>query len=361
MAKTWTLTELVAEWRKYTGRTTSDQISDEDVKVLINDYYVNHFPDDAEVDEFDVFYTQALSATDDGVYSIPQSVDRFDDPVTINGSQICFFRDRELFFASDPHLSHHHHFRHISTIHNTLTRKFEDEQYITNPGLVIGSSDSAKVKNVAFSYSINDFSYSKAEAESDLVGSAIPQGKYGAWSLRVDKDGTITVAAATDNATGYLTPRLALEGLTSSDSESAYMGYVTVIKSDGAFTPATTDLGAANVTSTFTDGRFESRTFPVSALLYGQNLYVWPKPNDIYQFKALQIAQRPDELVEDTDTVDDPKWGPAVAIGAANIYLLTNDGPDVVQDLAGLTAYFFDQIKSDKIKRLLGQTVVRTF
>ena len=361
MAKTWTLTELVAQLREYIGRPSTAQISDDALKILVNDYYINHFPSDANVDEFDTFYTQALSATDDGIYPIPQSVERFDDPITINGNQIRFYRDRELFFSDFPDNRHHHHFRSLTTLHNTQFRKFEDEQYITNPGLVIGSSDSKKVKNVAFDYSINEFSYSKASAESALTGNAVPQGKYGAWSLRVDENGDITVTAATDNATGYLTPRLALEALTSSDSDSAYMGYVTAIKSDGAFTPATTALDAANVTATFTDGRFEARTTPISALLYGQNLYVWPKPNDIYQFKALQIADRPDELTSDSDTVDDPKWGPAVAIGTANIFLLSKGEKDTVDDLAALTNYLFSQINEDKIKRLLGQQVMRQF
>lgn len=362
MAKTWTLTELVAEFRKYTGRpTNTNQLSDDAIKILINDYYVNHFPSDAKVDEFNTFYTQALSATDDGIYPIPQSVARFDDPVTINGNQIRFYRDRELFFSDYPHHRNHHHFQHITTIHNTLIRKFEDEQYITSPGLVIGSSDSTKVKNVAFDYTIGDFSYSKALAESTLTGSAVPQGKYGAWSLRVDENETVTVTEATANAIGYLTPRLALEALGSTDSDTAYMGYVTAIKSDGAFTPNTTALDAANVTATFTDGRFEARTTPISALLYGQDLYVWPKPNDIYQFKALQIAERPDELASDSDTVEDPKWGPAVAIGAANVFLLSKGEKDTVDDLAGLTKYFFSQITQDKIKRLLGQTVMRQY
>ena len=362
MAKTWTLTELVAQFREYTGRpTNTTQLSDDAIKIQINDYYVNHFPSDAKVDEFDTFYTQALSATDDGVYAIPQSVARFDDPVTINGNQICFYRDRELFFSDFPHNRHHHHFQHITTLHNTFHRKFEDEQFITNPGLVIGSVDSTKVKNIAFDYTINDFSYSKALTESDLTGSVVPQGKYGAWSLKIDENGVITVAEATANATGYLTPRLALEALGSSDSESAYMGYVTVIKSDGDFMPATTALDVANVTATFTDGRFEARTTPTSALLYGQDLYVWPKPNDIYQFKALQIAERPDELENDTDTVEDPKWGPAVAIGAANVFLLSKGETDTVSDLAALTNYLFSQITQDKIKRLLGQEVIREY
>ena len=359
--KAWTLSEIRDQWRIYTGRTTTDQISNVNVNKEINDYYVNHFPNDAKVDEFDTFFTQALSATDDGKYSLSQDVDRLDDPVTINGNPITFYRDRELFFTGNHLHGHHHHFLgfNLTTLHNTHFHKFEDEQFITGPTLVIGTSDTTKVKHSDFSYRINNFSYSKDSSEVDLTGSAVPQSKYGAWSFKIDTDGTITVAAATDNVNGYDTPRKALEALNSSDSASAYMGYVTVIKSDGAFTPATTALNAANVTATFTDGRFETRTTPISALLYGQDLYVHPKPNDIYEFKALVIADRPTAL-EDGDAPADKRHGPMIALNSANIFLLSQGEKEVVDDLTGLTNYYQDSINSDKIKRLLGQVIQRT-
>ncbi len=360
MALTWNLAQLVSRFREDTGRSDTGDISDTDVQDLLNDYYVNMFPSDAEVDEFNIFFTQALSATDDGVYAIAQSVDRLDDPVTINGNQITLYRDRELFFGEDRRHGHDHHFRGTNiTLNTSLFHKFEDEQFITDPTLVIGT-DTTKVKHSAFDYRINDFSFSKATSEVALTGSAIPEDKYGAWSLKVDEDGTITVAAATTNATGFASPRLALEGLDSSDSASAYMGYVTVMKSDGAFTPATTALDASNVTATFTDGKFENRTTPISALLYGQDLYVHPKPNDIYEFKALQIADRPTALTG-TDVIADPKHGPAIARGTAILFLEPRGGQDRIADLAVTTRHIFNSIRSDKIKRLLGQEIQRNF
>lgn len=360
MAQTWTLAELRVRWRGITGRPSTAQISDSDINDLINDYYVNQFSNDGQVDEFDIFFTQALSATDDGVYDIDQSVDRLDDPVTINGNQIRFYRDREAFFDDRGIHGHHHHFLSLTTLHNTHFRKFEDEQYITAPTLVIGSSDSTKVKHSDFSYNINDFAYSKDSSEVDLTGSAVPQSKYGAWSLKIDEDGTITVAEATENSTGYDTPRKALEALGSSDGESSYMGYVTVIKSDGAFTPATTALDATNVTATFTDGRFETRTTPISALLYGQKLYVHPKPNDIYEFKALQIADRPTALASDSDAIADLKWGPAIALQSAILFMQTKD-EEISTSLLKQRNYYFESIRSDKNKRLLGGVVQRSF
>ncbi len=270
MALVWNIAGLIARFREDTGRSQTTDISDSDAADFINDYYVNYFPSDAKVDEFNTFFTQALSATDSGVYPIDSGVDRFDDPVTINGRQIEFMRDRELFFGQDRR---HDHFRFgnfsFSVTSLQFHGQFEDEQFITDPGLAIGTSNTARVKHDDFSYRINDFSYSKSSSEVALTGDTVPQNKYGAWSLKIDEDGDITIAAADDNVTGYDTPRLAIEALGSSDSSSAYMGYVTVISTDsGGFVPDTTILSDAAVTDTYTDGRFENRAEPFRALLY---------------------------------------------------------------------------------------------
>ncbi len=362
MAFTGTMTQMVEKWREHTGRSQTTDISDSDVIDIINDYFVNYFSSDTGVDELNVFFTQALSATDNGIYPIAQSVDRLDDPVTINGRQIELFRDRELFFGTERR--HHDGFHGHSFIGSRTTShflgQFEDEQFITDPGLAIGTDDTKKVKHDDFDYSINGLAYSKASSEVDLTGDAVPEDKYGAWSLRIDENGDITVAAADDNVTGYLTPRLALEALTNSDSDSAYMGYVTVIKSDGAFTPATTALNDSGVTDTFTDGRFETRTEPTAALLYGQDLYVRAKANDIYEFRALQIGQRPAALGA-SDAVADVKWASMIALGAAILFLKGVHDDVRADELTSTMRFRKGSIKQDKIKRLLGQVIVPTF
>ncbi|KKK64120.1 hypothetical protein LCGC14_2987430, partial [marine sediment metagenome] len=79
--KTWTLEEIRDLFRPMTGRRDTGQLSDVNANKEINDYYVNLFSHDSGVDEFNVFFTQALSATDDGIYSLGQNIDRLDDPV----------------------------------------------------------------------------------------------------------------------------------------------------------------------------------------------------------------------------------------------------------------------------------------
>lgn len=356
--KTWELSEIRTLFRELTGRKSTQQITDVNVNKEINDYYVHHFPSDAEVDEFDVFFTQALSATDDGVYTLAQNIDRLDDPVTINGRRIVLYRDRELFFGRQDH---GHHFLHGHFHGTTLHGQFKDEQFITDPALAIGTSDTKKVKHSDFDFEIQSKSYSKSSSEVALTGSAIPSGLYGAWSLRIATDGTITVTAAGDNATGYLTPRIALDALTTSGAASAYMGYVTVTKSDGTFTPDTTDLDASNVTSTFTDGKFENRAEPTAVLLYGQNVYVRPKPNDIYELEGLSIGDRPTAFADDNAVPDDAKWGPVIASMAAVIFLQRNGERESAEKVALIAQNYMSSIRSDKIKRLLGQVVQRSF
>ncbi|KKN19563.1 hypothetical protein LCGC14_0944490 [marine sediment metagenome] len=356
MAITWNIAGLTTRFREDTGRRQTTDISDSDIADFINDYYVNDFPSDAKVDEFDTFFTQALSATDDGEYTIDSGVDRLDDPVTINGREIVLSRDREEFFATH----HHHHFLHghFHGARTNLHGQFEDEQFITNPNLVIGSSNSARVKHDSFDYEVQSKSYSKSSSEVALTGDAVPVDTFGAWSLKVDTDGTITVTAAGANGTGYDTARMALDALGTSDADTAYMGYVTVINTSGAFTPDTTTLDASGVTATFTDGRFENRAEPTSALLYGTQLFVRPKPNDIYQLKALQIAKRPTALSGAT-VIADPKHGKAIARGAAIQFLEPRGGQKRIDDLAFTTRFMFNSIRSDKIKRLLGQEIQR--
>lgn len=336
---TWKFSEIKARWREDTGLSSTDDISDDDLGARLNDYYVHHFPHDAEVDEFNGFLEQSVSATDDGEYDLSTDVDRLDDPVTCNRREIKLYRNREEFFSDYP----------------------ENEQYVTEPVLVIGS-DTTKVAHSAFTYRIQNYTHSKALSEVDLTGDTVPQNKYGAWLLKIDSDGDITVTAATDNGTGYATPRLALEALNKSDSESCFMGYVTVINTDsGGFIPATITLNDDAVTATYTDGKFEGRNTPEAILLYGTKLYARPRPNDIYEIKALTIAEKPSAFADDDAVPADALWGPAIARGAALLWLEPRGGQQRITDLAVSTKYYFDAIRSNRIKRLLGGQVQRSF
>ncbi len=342
---TWKRSEIRDEWRKLTGRTQVADISNDDVDALLNDYYVNYFPEDALVTNFDGFFTQAAIATDNGEYSLAQSIVKLMEPMTINGAEITFYQDKNYFFQMYP----------------------DDEQYITSPGLAIGAV-LTKVLNAAFSFDYLGNAYSKASAENTFVGlSTVPQNKYGAFCLKIESDGTITIYEADDNATGYDSPGLAIADLPDSDSDTAYMGYVTVICTAVAgFIPGTTDLAAGTVTATYTDGDPANRGTPSGALFIHNKLFLRPKADDTYQFQAASEMNRPSALADDAAVPGDMKWGPAIALGAAIIYLAPRGGSKRIEELTGipnfsLAEYRLSSIKTKKRLSMRGRVAEPSF
>jgi len=124
---------------------------------------------------------------------------------------------------------------------------------ITSAGLAIGSTNTA-VSSTAFAYVINGVVYTKtAVAAGTAPGNdVIPQSKYGAVAFDIGVNGTIDAVEAYANAIGYTSAALAVSGLPQVGDEHIRLGYVTVTKSDGAFTFGTTALNAANVTTAYT-------------------------------------------------------------------------------------------------------------
>jgi len=147
------------------------------------------------------------------------------------------------------------HVGNIKTLLNDIRTELLGDYLITLPALAIGT-DLTCVSGVAFNYAVNGAAYYKAAVATGTAltpTTAIPQAKYGAFALDIGADGTIDVSGATDNGTGYDSAALAIAGLSAVAADHVRMGTVTVTKSDGAFTPATTHLNAANVTAAYTD------------------------------------------------------------------------------------------------------------
>ncbi len=338
---TWVLSEIRDAFRKHIGRTQTTDISDTDSNKEINDYYVNFFPEDALVTNFDDFFTQETTPTDNGEYSLAQTIVKLMEPMTVDGKEITFYQDKNQFFLDYP----------------------DDEQYITEPTLAIGSSDTAKVKCSAFKYDIQGTSYAKATAETAFSGLAtVPQNKYGAFSLTIDDEGTITINEADDNATGYAAPSLAIEGLAVAGGDEAFMGFVTVISTDsGGFVPGTTALDDGAVTDTYTDGKPSNRGTPLAALTVHNKLYLRPRPSDIHLFKAASEMNRPAALTGDTDAPPDKKWGPMIALGSAIRYLSTRGGQARVDELKEITSYTLTSIQKKKRLQMRGRTAEPNF
>lgn len=316
--KTWVMTEMASLFRTLTGRPTTGAISDNDIYKELNDFYRNHFPNDARPKELVDWFTQELLPTDDGEYSLTDwvtlgetgeystdNVLRLLGPATIDEDEIGLSENAENFWLTYP--------------------KDTGTAYcITDPALAIGSTVQ-NVLNAAFNYRIDQNAYAKAAvaAGTALSGDTVPQSKYGAWRLEIDSDGTISIVEAADNATGYDTAAQAMAGIEDESSSNACMGYVTVINTSGTFVPGTTALNATGVTATYTDHFHSTRDRPACALTDMDKLFVRPKADDIFQFKSRYI-KRPAAL----DSGEAPfniKWGRAIACGAAAKYLMVNN------------------------------------
>lgn len=125
---------------------------------------------------------------------------------------------------------------------------------LDDPNLAIGST-TTRVATGAFDYSINGTDYSKtAVVAGTILGTTvIPQSTYGAVALDIGTDGTIDAVEATANATGYASAALAAAGIPAVAVAHIRIGYVTMTKSDSAFTLGTTALNAANTTVAYSD------------------------------------------------------------------------------------------------------------
>jgi hypothetical protein len=127
---------------------------------------------------------------------------------------------------------------------------------VSLPVLAIGTTP-AYVENVAFNYSIQGVQYSKAAVTAGTApgDDVVPVDTYGAVAFDIDAAGTITVAEAAANVTGYASAALALAGIPAVAASKARMGTVSVFRDTaGAFTFGTTSLADGDTTVVYTDG-----------------------------------------------------------------------------------------------------------
>ncbi len=361
-----TLVGIRTLWRQYTGLSETADITDDDIDVRINDYYVNQFSKQVRTDDFQADFNNDTSATDSGEYSLPSNINWLHEPVHLNGSRQShnFRRSRRGSIGSNQEL----------ILYRDQDRFWElypeaDRDLTTPPTLAIGTGDTTKVLNSAFSYTIGSYVYSKASVETTLSGDTIPQGKYGAFLLTIDDDGDITVTDGATNSTGWDTVAQAIDDLTSRPADSVIMGFVTVINSGGTFVPGTTALDAATVTDTYTDGDPDLRNIPEACLVIGRKLFVRPKPDDIYRIKFPMTLKRPDSLDSDSSAVFNEEWGTAIAIGDAIAYLVRLKDSETVATLMGpkdasvpgTYNYLMSSIKGERVQQDTARVIRRSY
>ncbi len=329
MAQGWTLAEIETKYRGLTGLKAINQRSQANCFSDLNDYYQNYFPIESELDRFKTDFTQDTSVDDAGNYLISEDYLEVKEPAYINNIPCRILRDKGKFEEIQPG--------------DTGTANISD------PGLAIGTSSTSAVKNVAFSFRIGSSSYPKAAAETELSGDSIPQSKYGAYRLEIGPDGTIEIVEAEANATGYVTAAQAVAGLEVESSDNCCMGYITVINTAAVFVPGTTSLSTGGtVTATYTDGFHSTRGIPSLALIDRRRLYLSPKPDDIFRFKAGGVA-RPDALTTAVAPLS-KDWGIVIAYGAAVLWISESDNEELLSRMVRAKVDFLNLIRRPELK-----------
>lgn len=140
--------------------------------------------------------------------------------------------------------------------------------YVLGVPALAGGSNADDIATAAFVYMIGGKQYSKAAVTTGTGpgNDVVPQNTYGAVALDIGADGTLDAIEAAANATGYASAALAVAGLPAAAAGHARVGWVTVIKTDGAFTFGTTNLNASNVTAVFTDAPTLANSIASAAL-----------------------------------------------------------------------------------------------
>ncbi len=140
----------------------------------------------------------------------------------------------------------------VNDIRTKLTA-FVANGMLSSAALAIGSTK-ANVANGQFLYTIGGVVYSKAAVAAGTApgNDVVPEDKYGAVAFDIGTDGTIDAIGAAANATGYDSAALAVAGLPAAAENHVRIGYVTAMKSDGAFTFGTTEFDVANSTVVYT-------------------------------------------------------------------------------------------------------------
>ena len=124
---------------------------------------------------------------------------------------------------------------------------------VLNSACLSTGTTADQVATKAFQFRVLGVAYTKAAVAAGTAptATAIPEDTWGLFGFEIGVNGTIDLVDAADNATGYATEALAIAARPSTSASHCIIGYVTVMKSDGAFTGATTEFSADNVTANF--------------------------------------------------------------------------------------------------------------
>lgn len=273
MASTWTLSDIQQAIRKVTGRFSSADISNAELKKRINQYYTLIFPSEVKLEQKHVFY-EFTTSTNQQYYPLPEtSYTNFEPPATCNNFA--------LFWYQDP-----------------MRFKFDNMINYTflNPWTGDGTT-------VTFTTTISGFPIKPASVTI-----------YDGVELFEDTNTTWTSADVTING--------------------SLGGTCTVNYSTGVISVTfnTAPINGANINLNYI---VFAANRPLNILLYDNQFSLWPIPDQAYKIlmKAYSVVE---PLENATDTPYLNEWGRCIVYGTARDLLADSGEMDGYAEVSAL-------------------------
>ena len=254
MAEIWTLSRIQQKIRQVTGRFTPAEISNDELRTRINQYYTLTFPAEVKLEQKHSYY-QFTTDVNQPTYAQPEtSYTNFEPPASCNNLSVTWYQDPSQFLTSN-HLQY------------TFLTQWTGDGATTNfSSTVVGFPIYPGTTTVSDNVELfQDTTLVYTTADIAITGSA-------GGSM------TLNYSTGSVNVTFNAAP---------ADGQNIYLNYVV-----------------------FQPGR------PQAILMYNNQFQLWPVPDQQYiiKMKAYSIVT---ELTDATDTPDLSEWGPCIAYGTA--------------------------------------------
>lgn len=258
MAAEWTLSRIQQKVRQVTGRFTPSEISNEELRLRINQYYTLEFPAEVKLEQKQVYYEFTTSAYQ-AYYDQPLTTyTNFQPPATASNLNMLWYQNPVAFFETNP-------------LQYTFLTQWTGD----------GSTTSFSTTVTGFpifpgTTTITDNVELFEDTNQDWTTSNVTiTGSEGGTMIINYSTGVISVGFTTAPA----------------DGQNIYLNYV-------VFSPSR----------------------PQAILMYNNQFQLWPVPDQAYIIKMLAYSVVA-ELVNATDTPQLNEWGPCIAYGTARAIL----------------------------------------
>ncbi len=254
MASEWTLSRIQQKVRQVTGRFTPSEMSNDELRLRINQYYTLIFPAEVKLEQKHVYY-QFTTEANQAFYDQPRTTyTNFQPPATCNNLSMLWYQDPAYFLATNP-------------LQYVFLSQWTGDGSTTNfTTTVTGFPIMPGTTTVSDNFEL--FEDANEDWSYDTV--VVTGSEGGTLNLNYDT-GSIDVTFATAPPNG----------------QTINLNYV-------VFSPDR----------------------PQAILMYNNQFQLWPVPDQQYiiKMKAYSVVE---ELVDATDTPYLNEWGPCIAYGTS--------------------------------------------